>query len=274
MSEYVIAIPSYKRQDIIITKSLKTLKDGGVPASKIHIFVANKEERDAYEKTVPKELYGKLVVGLKGITEQRGFIIDYFPENQYIVSIDDDVEQMEKMNGPTKLVKVKNLDRFFKQAYTDMKKHDLYIWGIYPVRNPFFMKPKVTTDLKFIIGTMYGFINRHDKSIQPSKKIKEKEDVEQSILYYLKDGGVLRYNNMTIKTKFHSEGGLGKKDDRFDNNKVAAAYLVKTYPELVTVFHRKTGMAEVRLARTSNTTKKVPIVAKNKTQKKRKVILE
>jgi hypothetical protein len=79
---------------------------------------------------------------------------------------------------------------------------------------------------------------------------------------------------MTIKTKFHSEGGLGKKDDRFDNNKVAAAYLAKTYPELVTVFHRKTGMAEVRLARTSNTTKKVPIVAKNKTQKKRKVILE
>jgi hypothetical protein len=269
-SNYVIAIPSYKRQDVIIEKSLKTLKDGGVPASKIHIFMANEEERDAYEKTVPKELYGKLVVGVKGITEQRRFIIDYFPENQYVVSLDDDVERLEKLSGLEKLVRIRNLDKFFKQAYEDMKKHGLHIWGIYPVRNPFFMKPKVTTDLKFIIGTLYGFINRHDKGLRPSPKIKEKEDVEQSILYFLKDGGVLRYNHTTIKTKFHSEGGLGKKDGRFENNKVAAAYLAKTYPDLVTIFHRKTGMAEVKLARTSTQKKLANNIKKTVKQNKTK----
>jgi len=272
MCDYVIAIPSYKRPNVIIDKSLKMLKTGGVPASKIVIFVANEEEHADYLESVPKDLYGKIVVGVKGITNQRKFIINYFPEGKCIVSIDDDVEQVEKMNGPNKLVKIKNVDAFFKAAFQELKKNGLYIWGIYPVRNPFFMKPNVSTSLKFIIGTMYGFINRHDRNLEPSSQIKEKEDVEQSILYYLKDGGVLRYNNTTIKTKFHSEGGLGKKTaERFDNNEKAAEYLNKTYPDLVSIFHRKSGMAEIRLA-SSNAKKTMKKKPKNvKTRKNKKI---
>jgi hypothetical protein len=279
MPDYVVAIPSYKRQDILIQKTLAMLKQGKVSSSVIHIFVANEEEKGAYEKAVPKDLYFKIIVGVVGITNQRRFIVEYFKENQYVVSIDDDVERIEKMNGPTKLVKISNVDRFFRTAYSDIVKKDLHIWGIYPVRNPFFMKPKVTTDLKFIIGTMYGFINRHDKGLQPSSSIKEKEDYEQSILYFLKDGGVLRYNNITIKTKFHGEGGLGKVEGRFENNKKAAEYLNKKYPDLVSVFHRKNGMSEVRLRRTMGkpeaTGKAKPSYVgkpskKNKTMKKAK----
>ena len=137
------------------------------------------------------------------------------------------------------------------------------------------MKDKVTTDLKFIIGTMYGFINRHDSSLQPSSDIKEKEDYETSILYYLKDGGVVRYNNVTIKTKFHAEGGLGKTEGRFADNKKAAEYLAKKYPDLVSVFHRGNGMSEVRLRRgkpkenkTAKTTKKAK-KSGGKTQKRK-----
>jgi len=249
MSKYVVAIPSYKRQDVLITKSLKTLIDGGVSPKKIHIFVANKEEYENYEKAIPKNMYGKIVTGVIGITNQRKFILKYFPENTEIVSIDDDVEGLYKAKGTVKLIQIKDVDGFFKEAFQKLHKDKLYIWGIYPVRNPFFMKDKITTDLKFIIGTMYGFINRHDTSLQPNSSIKEKEDYETSILYYLKDGGVVRYNNVTIKTKFHAEGGLGKTEGRFQANKEAAAYLAKTYPDLVSVFHRKNGMPEVRLAR-------------------------
>jgi hypothetical protein len=268
MTDYAVAIPSYKRHDVLIKKSLKTLKDGGVPAAKIHIFVANEEERDIYEKAIPKDLYGKMVLGVKGITNQRKFIVKYFPENKYVVSIDDDVEQIEKMDGPTKLLKVKNVDKFFKDGYEDLKKHGLYIWGIYPVRNPFFMKPKTSTDLKFIIGVLRGFINRHDKQLEPSEGAEGKEDYEQSILYFKKDGGVLRYNNITTKTKFNSEGGLGK--DRQDMNKRAAAYLKKTYPDIISVFHRKNGMTEVKLKRIAgNVTMKKTGKTANKTMKKR-----
>jgi len=273
MSKYVVAIPSYKRQDILSEKSLKTLISGGVSPSKIHIFVANKEEHDNYEKAIPKNMYGKIVTGVIGITNQRKFILKHFTEGTEIVSIDDDVEGLFKAKGPTKLIQVKNVDGFFKEAFQKLHKDNLYIWGIYPVRNPFFMKDKVTTDLKFIIGTMYGFINRHDPKLQPSSSIKEKEDYETSILYYLKDGGVVRYNNVTIKTKFHAEGGLGKTEGRFEANKEAADYLAKTYPDLVSIFHRGNGMAEIRLRRgkgaegkTATQKQKTP---KNKTRKVR-----
>ena len=60
---------------------------------------------------------------------------------------------------------------------------------------------------------------------------------------------MIRYNGVTIKTKNHAQGGLGKIDQRFDANEKASKYLTNKYPDLITVFHRKNGMAEVRFAR-------------------------
>lgn len=269
MSNYVVAIPTYDRADVIANKTLHTLLDGKVNKNKIYIFVANKEEEKKYREKVPSNMYHKIVVGKLGIMNQRIFISKYFPEGQYVVSMDDDVEELLMMKNSEKLVKMRDLDTFFMDAYKELKKEGLYIWGIYPVRNPFFMKKKISTDLKFIIGVLFGYINRHLKQLQPS--IETKEDYEQSILYYKMDGGVLRYNYITPKTKFNAEGGLGK--DRFDRYKKAAEYLKKTYPDIITIFHRATGMTEVKLARlkrveeTRTKTKKTK-VSKNKTRKK------
>lgn len=247
MSNYVVAIPSYNRENEIIDKTLSTLLDGNVTKNHIYIFVANKQQAKLYEETVPKNMYNKIVVGKLGITNQRKFISKYFPENQYIVSMDDDVEELLIMKNPEKLAKIHDLDKFFKDAYKELKKEKLYIWGIYPVRNPFFMKKTISTDLKFIIGVLFGYINRHLKKLEPSIQAETKEDYEQSILYYKMDGGVLRYNYITPKTKFNAAGGLGT--DRFERNKKAAEYLKKTYPDIITIFHRASGMTEVRFAR-------------------------
>jgi len=248
---YVVAIPSYKREHIISHKTLQTLKDGGVPASKIYIFVANEPERKSYEKTIDKDLYGKLVVGVKGITKQRKFIVNYFSEGKYVISMDDDIEAVEKMVDSKKLRRIDNIDSLFKSAYKDLKKHKLYMWGVYPVHNPLFMSlvsPKSINELKFIIGRLRGFINRHSGDLRPSAE--EKEDYEESILYFLKDGGVLRYNHLTVKTKKQTEGGLG--NDRQEVNKRSAEYLAEKYPNLVTKFQRKDGMPEIKLVKRVN----------------------
>ena len=275
LSNYVVAIPSYNRANEIVDKTLTTLLKGGVPKNRIYIFVANKEQEKLYDSTVPKTHYHKIVVGKIGIAHQRVFISNYFPENKYIVSLDDDVEELQQLVGGRgskstkatrkhtaarannkgtrqvgkapagKLVKLKDLDNFFNDAYKILKKEHLYIWGVYPVRNAFFMYTKTTTDLKFIIGVTFGYINRKLKGLIP--KTEGKEDIEQSILYYKMDGGVVRFNNIVPKTKFNAPGGLGT--DRQDMNKKAAEYLKKTYPDIVTVFYRKNGMAEVKLAR-------------------------
>ena len=248
-NSYVVAIPSYDRPEGIIEKSLKTLSDGGVPRSLVHIFVANKAEEKRYKNSIPKHMYGKIVVGKIGITEQRKFIIKHYPEKQSIVSIDDDVEGVFQKVSDKELKKILDVHKFFINAFQTLKKENLYIWGIYPVFNPFFMKNKTTTDLKFIIGTLYGFINRKTNTIQPSSKIKEKEDYEQSIKYFIKDGGVVRFNDVTIKAKKHAPGGLGVTEGRLDANRVAAEYLEENYPGYVSVFHRDNGMHEVRMSR-------------------------
>ena len=91
--------------------------------------------------------------------------------------------------------------------------------------------------MRFIIGVIHGYINRHSRDLIISNKAESKEDYEKTILHYLKDGGVVRFNHITFKTKFNAEGGLGT--DRFERNKTAAMYLERTYPEIVVGFQRK-----------------------------------
>ena len=244
MSNYVIAIPTYNRVDEVKTKTLQTLKESNISKNKIYLFVANKQQYKLYHDNVPKELYGHIIIGKKGITNQRIFISKYFKEGQYVISMDDDVKQFDILNQG-KLEKLNNLNTFFNNAYKLMKKEGLYIWGIYPVRNPFFMYDKISTDLRFIIGVTFGFIVRHDKDIKMSIQSETKEDYEQTILYYLKDGGVIRFNNITVKTNFNAPGGLGQ--DRFLRNKKAAEYLTRQYPNIVSRNDRKNGTPEVKL---------------------------
>ncbi len=244
MVNYVVAIPTYNRYDVLEHKTLKTLMEGGVSKNRIYLFVANQEQYRFYEEAIPKSMYKSIIIGKKGITNQRIFIANYFDEGQYVISMDDDVEEFQMLRGD-KLVKLGNVSGFFENAYKLLKTNKLYIWGIYPVRNPFFMYNEITMDLRFLIGVTFGFITRHDRRLRPYISAETKEDYEQTILYYKMDGGVLRFNNITAKTKFNAPGGLGT--DRYDRNKSAAEYLLRTYPDIITVFQRKNGTHEVKL---------------------------
>ena len=122
--------------------------------------------------------------------------------------MDDDIEEINVLHTPTKLFVMKDIPAFFEHTHNILKHEGLFIWGVYPVRNPFFMKQTITTDLRFLIGGMYGFINRR---IKVSDNATSKEDYELTILHYLRDGGVVRFNNIAFKTKFYANGGLGFK---------------------------------------------------------------
>jgi len=244
---YVVAIPTYQRYDILQQKTLSMLLKGKVKPKHIFIFVANDDEAKRYDEVLINKTYNKIVVGKPGITPQRRLISEYFPKNKHIVSLDDDVEGLFKLVENT-LVCIEDVHAFFVRAFELCATHKRYLWGIYPVLNAFYMKHTITTDLKFILGTCYGYINRpHDETLTPS--LPEKEDFELSILHFLKDGGVLRINDVSIKTKFHNRnGGLGAlSQKRIDDNNRAALELKRRYPHLGYVWYRKTtGVAEFR----------------------------
>ena len=74
-SDWVIAIPSYKRHDIIMEKSLSTFKEYKIPSSKITIFVADEEEKKLYEEAIPEGTVEDIVVGVLGMDKIRNFIL-------------------------------------------------------------------------------------------------------------------------------------------------------------------------------------------------------
>ena len=92
---------------------------------------------------------------------------------------------------------------FFKDAFKKCAEYGAYLWGVYPVYNAFFMSKKITHDLRFVVGPLWGKINRHDKDLVLHRD--EKEDVERTLRHYDKDKSVIRFNDIAIKTKFYHD---------------------------------------------------------------------
>ncbi len=275
--DYIVAVPSYKRSKLIVKNTLKTLLSKKVDPNKIYIFVANNEELNDYIKNIPEGMYHKIIKGVIGLRDQRNFITQYFPEGKWIVELDDDVKDVLKLipgNGKTrderqkknKLVSVKDLDSFFKKAFAELETNDElsnpHLWGVYPVNNPFFMSDTITRDLRFIVGPMWGKINRKDPELK--LKLNEKEDFERTLRNYHKDKSVIRFNNITINTSYYTtSGGMQSENkDRYDEAEKSANYLVKKFPHYTKKWYKgKTKRPEIRL---KDTTKKKIIKSKKK----------
>ena len=258
MSNYVIAIPSYKRSESIGDKTLRVLTDNGISPKKIFIFVANKAEEKDYEKNVDRKLYNKLIVGVKGLRNQRNFITKYYPEGKEIVELDDDIEEISqlvlgKTKEQSKLKIISDLDSFFKDAFKKCKEHGAHLWGVYPVYNAFFMSKKINNDLRFIVGPLWGKINRHSNKFK--LHLNEKEDVERTLRNYDADKTVIRFNDIVIKTKYYkTPGGMQyEKKNRQKEAMKSAKYLIKEYPNYTTLWlGKKSGHPEVRLKDKNN----------------------
>jgi len=255
MSNYIIVIPSYKRPQLIKTHTLKVLENSKISPRKIFIFVANKTEYKEYSQSLDKKYHKNIIIGKKGLKNQRNFISKYFPINSKIVQLDDDIKSVNQLinyniknRKENKLHTISNLDKFIKEAFQQSIKNNSYLWGVYPVNNAYFMFPKMTIDLRFITGPMFGIINRHSNKLKLT--IDEKEDTQRTLQYFTLDKSVIRFNNVTIETSYYkNKGGMQEENkDRKKEEKKSAKYLIKKYPNLTKLnLTKKSGFPEVKL---------------------------
>ena len=265
MNDYVIAIPSYKRQDTLKNKTMKLLERYKVPKKRVYIFVADNSQKNIYQDTLDKNCYNKIIVGKPGIKHIRNFMANYFPQGKRIVYLDDDINKLWRCvskNDPknkkdNKLIELESLHKFICDAFKLSKKTGYRNWGPYPIENPFFMKPTmrdnshVSTDLKFVMGGFNGVTN--DKKAE-LRTISDKEDYERTIKYYLVDGGVLRFNNISCSTRCYKGMGGIQATRKAEDSRINSMKLIKNYPDLVRINNnRKSGFVEIRL-RDSNKT--------------------
>jgi len=242
---YTIVIPSYKRSSIVQKKTLITLKNLGIPKELINIFVIE-EDYEKYKSACNPDFYGNIIVGVKGLVQQRQFINNFYPPETKIISLDDDIESLD-----LSMTEYKSADEFLTNAFQVCYENNAYIWGLYPVFNPFFRKSKepITTHLNFIIGAFFGYINRpNDTDLDLEITTQgNKEDVERTIKYWKKDGTVIRFNQIGFKTKYYGSdgGGLGKFNDRLEMMKQNTIAINTAYPDMTKIKIRKNEMYEI-----------------------------
>jgi len=243
MNDYKVCIPSYNRLDILLSKTLPLLIRRHINKENIYIFVVE-EEYNKYKEALPNL---NIIIGEKGCVNQRNFIRKYFNEGDYIISLDDDIENIQYISF-NEFYDIDNLEDFFKYNYEFMKDINVNIWGIYPVYNKLFMdkqKEHISTGLNFLIGHLYGFINRKDSYYDLDCNVMH--DYENSLKHYLKDGRIIRLNNVACKTKMYAKGGIGNKNDRYEDMENDVMFLMSKYPDMVVPKKKRDGMPHITL---------------------------
>jgi len=235
-----------------------------VPMQNVYVFIVE-DDKKAYEASLDIYVHQglHLEIGPLGLHHMRNYIRLYFPEGCELIQLDDDIEDLYFMEEDLSIEDLKSCKRYplykmleqqfhsiIEIAFNNLRKHNLHIFGIYPVKNGFFMKdlPEITTNLRFCVGVFWGCINQHMNELY--LELEEKEDVERTLRYFVQDKGVLRFNRIVPKTNYYkTPGGMQARPySRIESSKASCDYLMthfKPYCKLYT--SKKSGIYEIRL---------------------------
>ena len=246
--QWVIAIPSYKRAETLRDKTLTVLQHYRIPVEKIHVFVATKAEYDTYKATLKPGSYGHMHIAEPGMAAVRNFITRHFPVGKAIFNMDDDIRGfIEYSEGAKRNERpLRSLSNAIEAGFAKARQSGLRLFGFYPVANGYFMKPgPPTTDLRYIIGSVWGIINPGPVL---TVTIDDKEDYLRSVIMYVLDGGVLRYTNIAPQSAYYKEPGGMQEERTMNRIDASARAMVAAFPDLVKInLTKKSGMPEVRL---------------------------
>lgn len=240
-----IAIPSYKRVAKLKKQTLSFLESQCVDWSKVTIFLKDNEELVSYSRDISGVNF--VVCNTKNLAEKRSFIRKYYPVNENILSIDDDIKQIKFLDAEVKFIP------FVNRMFALCKEHNATLWGIYPTytTNMFYNKERVAIGLQFINGCFYGFIN--DSTVEyPIDILKSgQEDVWLSLYLYERDKSVLRYEGASVNTHFFGEGGLSEARKNF-GSEISTSYrfLAETFSSYCSYVIKKNGRPDVRFKKT------------------------
>ena len=226
-----LAIPSYQRPTLISEMTLKFLHEQGYDSALIYIFVSSEAERFEYAAAIPRHLYGIIVVGILGLKEQRNFISNYFPENEIIIQMDDDV----------KTIKTKPEKPFLdliRQGVRAIEEGQGGLWGVMPNDDGRKMHERTTRHLAHILGSF--FILRNHRNLLCNTA--EKEDFERSILYFIRYGAVLRYQGAGVDTKYTMTPGGLQQTGRTERMRSEMSYLLTVYPTYLKTVIKPKGL--------------------------------
>jgi len=247
-SDWIVAIPSYRRVRCLQDKTLDLLDRGGVDPARIVVYVADDDERERYAGALRKGSYGRIAVSAPTLPKSRNAIQRDQPPGQRIVWLDDDIRSLVRRVNEKQLQVEPDTGSVFTEGFSLLERTGSQLWGIYPVPNAMFMKPRIRTGLVFCVGYCYGTINQKEPI---DGLIYGKEDYERCVEWYLRTGPLVRMEYVAGQTAVYTEAGGNQSADLGDRklrNDRAVDLMLAKYRGLVQErFGRKSGFREIRL---------------------------
>lgn len=244
-----VVVPSYLRERCLTRKTLPLLYTRGVSPRDVTVVVGDTAAADSYTAAIHEAGLPVPAIAVSGcpgsIRDTRNWIADNW--RGPVMEVDDDLTEVSQWVDPKTTVPVESLPALFEEGFGHCTAAGATLWGIYPVPNPYFMRPGIRTDLRYIEAGIFGTILDGGEYQQVS--LDDKEDYERSIKHYLHDGTVVRIDYYTFRANYYTEpGGLQatRTDERID---WSARELARRYPDLASINTTKKSrrFTEVRL---------------------------
>lgn len=246
------AIASHNRLDTLKRKTLPLLKRLGVLPDQIDVW-CNPDEVEHYQAGLDVRVRPVQGTDHDGppcrVGAARNSIATAYPPGTRLLEFDDDVSEVAVGWKGRKLepLDADKWSRTLDYAWEQCDLWNLGLWGPYPVFNHFFMKPRSTTDLRYVTGTLFGTLLRGDAT--ELVVTDDKEDFERDMRHTLRDGGVLRIEWLTYATNYYGEPGGMQSYRTPELVEGGARRLAELFPGLCYYAGRvgKNGNAEVKL---------------------------
>ena len=239
MSDYKVVICSHKRIETLKKKTLAVLSSYGIPTEKIYIFVAE-DEMPSYLTAFPDY---QIRQGALGLNHQRNAVTAYFPSDEYLFCLDDDLTGFY-CSQENKIKKIDNLDMFIRTGFEEAQKVNASLWGLYPVKNSKWMKNTLSEGLVFCYGCSFGLINKKDITLE----LQLKEDFERSLKFFKRDGKVIRLN-WVCPSQSYKRGSGGLHDYRTEQRERAECDTLHSLYPLETSIKEGKDRVDIRFKR-------------------------
>lgn len=227
--EYIVVCRSYDRSDKICSLTYHVLEENHLTEN-LYIFVANESEKIKYEKALFGKQYKAIIVGVLGLNEVTNFICDYFPPEQRLFFIDDDVSAFYFFDESRKLIRrATNLKQVLDDAFETIDLYSLGAFGFYNSTNKLYLQKKPFKEFgpHFLGGMMWGA--RNNKSLICDSDSGGMDDFTRSFRYWDAHGGILLYWWCGYSTEKVNKlsGGLQSTGEReLENTRKRAIHLL------------------------------------------------
>lgn len=238
-------IASYKRPES--QRTLSYLERLGVDKSKIIVSVQTRDDKAAYEDAGIAERVGSLVYREgRNVSDNRNALLDSVPDGSRIVLMDDDIKAVCRLScGVLHPVESPDeLEALITRGYALAAKHHTVGFGLYPVKNAYFMSPGYASR-SICIGTMLGLTTISGMRFDPA--FSTKEDYEYCCKAINRYGAFIRLNDAVCDAQHYSKGGCEDFWNDTSTVRDTARRLVGRYPGILELNSKKPG--EVRMIR-------------------------